>query len=154
MASLTRLPRAEKPAGQVLIMSLIISVCFAMLVTVGAACANYASAEEGTLTVATGVAPLNPQDVVGLSGETSELDGKSSETAVVSSSAPSLLAGAALCLLGVMCGLIFTIARALLLRCPRLHGSTQMPVLAVAPGLVARPRVSALSLTQLGLSRT
>ena len=138
---------------RLLIMKLITSVGLAVLLLLGVAAAGH-SESDGSASVPLPVTVLvDPHvDAVG-----NEAEGAKTEHAAVvaGSQGTSALAAAALCILGVLCGLVFAvIVRRLWARRtppdstlrPRPHSLMVLPL--------ARPRATSLSLTELGLSRT
>jgi hypothetical protein len=138
---------------RLLIMKLITSVGLAVLLLLGVAAAGHAES-DGSASVPLAVTVLmDPHvDAVGNGAESA----KPEHAAVVAGSQGiSALAGAALCILGVLCGLVFAVIVRRLWGRRTLPDSTLRPhplSLIVLP--FARPRAASLSLTQLGLSRT
>ncbi|KDA04576.1 hypothetical protein DC31_05975 [Microbacterium sp. CH12i] len=134
-------------------MSLIITVCFTMLLAIGAACATYEKTDDTIFASATLVQPSPQNNTVGDDDDSAHA-GPRGDAVLDSAPGTSALVGSALCALGVMCGLVFAILRKWLLQRPTpLDRVSVTFVLPSIPAPFARPRASALSLTQLSLSR-
>lgn len=152
MASRSRL-RFEKSAGHPLIMSLILSLCFVILLALGIACTDYAEADSA-VSVTTLVELNGPSDVPSGDGAAGYSDPQR-DAVLDTTSGSSALMGSAICVLGVMCGFAFTVLRRRLLRRPALDDRGPAPFVRLAvPTPHARPRATGLSLAQLSLSRT
>lgn len=144
-----RIPRSTESKERLLIMRLITSIGLSLLLIFGAA-----ATAHGDFDVA-GVGNSVATEFVDTSGSTALVDSDNGEAAVILSGEGSLV-GAALCALGVLCGLAALIVLLRALWRPRLSplgraGPRLAPPLTTP---VVSARASAVSLTQLGLSRT
>ena len=131
-------------------MRLITSVGLALLLMLGLAVTGHTEA-DGSTPVPLVISGLMDPHAAPVAGAPVEHE------AVVGgvASGPNALVGAALCMLGVLCGLTFMVVLRGLWRRrmpPVLGDGPRMPLLLAAPAVRAHPVV--LSLTQLGLSRT
>lgn len=134
---------------RMLITRLIISIGLALLLAIGIAAANHLEVVEHS-------APASASAAVVLDPHTSVL-GAPVHPSMAMDAAPDsvLLVGAALCLLGVLCGLaLFALTRTLRQR----HAQRLVTVRPRIPSLffmaAVLPRSTALALSQMGLSRT
>ena len=150
MVSSARIPRSATLNEQWLIMRLITSIGLALLLMLGlAATAHSESSEAASIPLM--VSGLMDPHVAPVADAPAEHE----EVGSGAWSGSNALAGAALCVFGVLCGLTFMVAlRRLWHRRmpPVLREAPRVPSLFPAPALSAHPVV--LSLTQLGLSRT
>lgn len=132
------------------ITSLIINVCVALLFALGVACSSSPSVEGAGASLSTLVFQVEQTDTDLVSAS------KTTETEIQSTSGRlGPLIGPMTCILGVMCGLLFTVLAIRLCRRPTLpdRGLAAIParsLIVVAPLL----RQIALSLAQLRVSRT
>ncbi|MGX5769783.1 hypothetical protein ACWKWN_03420 [Microbacterium trichothecenolyticum] len=147
MVAPARTPQAGMLTERLLIMRLITSIALALLLMLGIAASGHAEGDgEGGIPLITAV--MDPH-----------VDSAASDAApgavMESSPANRLLGGVALCVLGVLCGLVaFLLARAIRLR--RLFSVlTRAPRPPVRPlALITLPRATTPTLPELGLSRT
>ncbi|WP_125132962.1 hypothetical protein [Microbacterium sp. 10M-3C3] len=150
MVSSARIPRSATLNEQWLIMRLITSIGLALLLMLGLAATAHAESSEAASTplMVSGLMDPHVEPVADAPAE-------HEEAASGAWSGSNALAGAALCVFGVLCGLAFMVAlRTLWHRriSPVLSEVSRVPSLLAVPALRAHPVV--LSLTQLGLSRT
>jgi len=138
---------------RLLITRLITSVGMALLLMLGVAAAAHPEPDGSAPVPVAVTAQLDPQ-VDSLSVET--LSAVAEHVVVVAGQAgTSVLAGGALCILGVLCGLVFAVLTRTLWRRRTLPDRGARPrTFSSLPLPVVRPRAIGLSLTQLGLSRT
>ena len=138
---------------RLLIMRLITSVGLALLLVLGVALAGHLESDESapaplsaSVLLDPHLAPLSDEPPTAVAGPVAGVGG---------SPGANTLVGAALCMLGLLCGLAFAVlARRLLRHDARLHRGLRPRM--SSPSLVpvmSRP-VTVLSLTQLSLSRT
>lgn len=153
MVSLVRSRTREKASRRVLITSLIIALCSMLLFAIGVACDTYENA-DGAASSRSSVLPQSPQ-----TGDTIDLHAVISadphaKAVVIESPGSTALVGSALCVLGVICGLVFTVLLRRLWRRPLFPDRGLTPVAWRSVSMPRlRPRATALSLTQLSLSR-
>lgn len=150
MVSSARTPRSTTLNEQLLIMRLITSVGLALLLMLGLAATGHTEADGSTPAplVISGLMDPHVEPVADAPAEHEAVAG-------AVASGPDALVGAALCILGVLCGLTFMVVLRGLWRRripPVLGDGPRMPSLLPAPAARAHPIV--FSLTQLGLSRT
>lgn len=148
MVSSARTPRSVMLSERLLIMRFITSVGLALLLMMGIAAASHL---EGK-----GTAPV-PLVISALVDPHIDPAAPDSEVSVIAEVTlqPDALAGVALCVLGVLCGLVFLVLARLMWRSRPPSVTEWQPLHALSLlASPARPRVSALSLPQLGLSRT
>lgn len=133
---------------RLVIMRLITSIGLVFLLLLGFAAASHLEG-DGSASVPIAVsAVVDPHvDVIPSdSGHQAVIEGTSRGHA---------LTGVALCVFGVLCGLVFSVlTRLLRQRRPPSLPERQQPHVLLLLAPFARPRVSVLSLPQLGLSRT
>ncbi|MFS2280639.1 hypothetical protein V2S04_07420 [Microbacterium sp. OR21] len=151
MISSARTQRLEILSQRLLITRIITALVLALLLILSAAGASH-SESEGTWTSPLLVnALVDPHVTVGEGGSTIDehLAGSADDEST------GILVGAALCALGVLCGLVLVIfARMLSRRRGVVYLAPRWAALSLVPvRLIAAP-TGALSLTQLGLSRT
>lgn len=155
MASLVRSHPRERSPERVLITSLVIFLCSMLLFAIGVACATYENA-DGASVSRSSVQSQSPHtsdkpDI----GTVLSADPQAENALMSESPRSTTLVSSVLCVLGVMCGLVFTILLHGLWRRPLLRDRGFAPVLLRSvPTPFFRPRETALSLTQLSLSRT
>lgn len=149
MVSSARTPRSTLNE-HFLIMRLITSVGLALLLMLGLAATSHTEA-DGSTPVPLVISGLMDPHV----GPATDVPVEHEAVAGGVASGPNVLVGAALCALGVLCGLTFMVVLRGLWRRrmpPVLSDGPRMPSLLPAPAARAHPVV--FSLTQLGLSRT
>lgn len=146
--------RSAMLSEQLLIMRLITTVGMALLLLLSVAGAGH-SESDGSASVPLTVTALLDPPVDPLSRD-EPVSVATEHAAVVGGSAgSSALVGAALCILGVLCGLVFMVVpRRLWSRRALPDRGLRPRALSILPPPVAHPRATVLSLTQLGLSRT
>ena len=150
MVSSARTPQSVTLNEQLLIMRLITSVGLALLLMLGLAATGHTEA-DGSTPVPLVISGLMDPHVEPVADAPAEHEAVAGAVA----SGPDALVGAALCILGVLCGLTFMVVLRGLWRRrmpPVLGDGPRMPSLLPAPAARAHPIV--FSLTQLGLSRT
>ncbi len=150
MVSSARTPRAATLNEQLLIMRLIASVGLALLLMLGLAATGHTDA-DGPTPVPLVISGLMDPLVEPMADSPAEHEA----FAGGGTSGPNAVVGAALCMLGALCGLtLVVVLRGLWHRRtpPLLGDAPRMPSLLPAPA--ARPHPIVFSLTQLGLSRT
>ena len=150
MVSSARTPRSVTLNEQLLIMRLITSVGLALLLMLGLAATAHTEADGSTPVplVISGLMDPHVEPVADAPAEHEAVAGGGF-------SGSNALVGAALCMLGVLCGLTFMVVLRGLWRRrmpPVLGDGPRRPSLLPAPAARAHPIV--FSLTQLGLSRT
>lgn len=131
---------------RLLTVRLMTSIGLALLLLVGIAVAGHFEGEESTpaaAVVSSAVAPSHPVDSAPVSA------------AVEGVLESDILVGAALCILGVLCGLaLFALVRILWHRRPQPAPMATAPLQRPVPMLLAAPRVVSFTPTELGISRT
>lgn len=148
MVSLAQTPRSVMLNERLLIMRLITSIGLALLLMLGLAAAGHLEG-EGSAPVPLVVSALVDPHVDPVASDSEP------QTVAEGTAQSDTLAGLALCVLGVLCGLIFfVLTRLLRQRRPSVTSERQPRHALLLPAPFARPRVSVLSLPQLGLSRT
>ena len=153
MSSSSSAQRSAMLSERLLIMKLITSVGLALLLLLGVAAAGHAESDEAA-SVPLAVTVLVDPHANALGDEAA---GAIAEHAAVVDGSPgtSALAGAALCILGVLCGLVFAVFTRRMWRRPALPDRGLRPHAAALPCFpVVRLRATVLTLTQLSLSRT
>lgn len=137
---------------RLLIARLITSAGLALLLMVGIAAMDHTESEGPAPVSLAAIALLDPHDDP-LGDEPGDV--VKHGAAVADPAAASALVGAALCILGVLCGLVFVVAAGRLWNRRALPSRSVQPrAPSIFPCPIVRPRATALSLTQLGLSRT
>ncbi len=148
MVSLARTPRSVVLNERLLIMRLITSIGLALLLMLGISVAGHVEG-EGSAPVPLVVSALIDPHVDSVASDSEP------QTVAEGAFQSDTLASVALCVLGVLCGLVFfVLTRLLRQRRPPSTPERQPRHSLLLPAPFARPRVSVLSLPQLGLSRT
>ncbi|MCC4268925.1 MULTISPECIES: hypothetical protein [Microbacterium] len=155
MTPTTRTQRAAVLSERLLITRIVTALGLALLLMLGIAAAGHLET-DGTTPVPLGMSALVDPHVEPLSGgATDARDGREQQTVVGESSGASALMGAALCVLGMLCGLVLAVLTYRLWRSRVLPDRGIWPrVLSLFPHPSTISRVSILSLTQLSISRT
>lgn len=151
MTSSARMQRSEVLSEQLLITRIITAVVLALLLILGAAGASHSESEGPSTSPLLVNALVDPHVTVGESGSAVDehLAGSANDETT------GVLVGAALCALGVLCGLVLVIfARMLSRRRGVVYLAPRWAALSLVPVRIIVARTGALSLTQLGLSRT
>lgn len=145
---MARNPRSVMLNERLLIMRLITSIGLALLLMLGIAAAGHLEG-EGSAPVPLVVSTLIDPHVDAVASDSEP------QTVAEGTSQSDMFAGLALCVLGVLCGLVFfVLTRLLRQRRPPARPERQPRHAVVLPAPLAPPRANALSLPQLGLSRT
>lgn len=135
---------------QLLITRIITAVGLALLLLLGAAGASHSESEEASSSLLVASTLLDPHLASGEPGSTVD-----EHMAAADASTAGVLVGAALCALGLLCGLVFVIfARMVSRRRGVAYLVPRWMALWLVPVRIIVARTGALSLTQLGLSRT
>ncbi len=154
MASLVRSHLLGRSSERVLITSLVIVLFSTLLFAIGVAGATYESADGASVSRSSVQSPsLQTSDRTDIGAVLSA--GPRAATVLNESPGSTTPVSAVLCVLGLMCGLVFTtLWRGLCRRPPLRDRGSARVLLPSVPAPFFRPRETALSLTQLSLSRT
>lgn len=156
MISSARNPQSAMLAERLLITRIITSLGLTLLFMLGIAGAGHGESEGAPPVSLAMTALVDPHVDLLSHGPAAASHGAEHEVFSSGLQESSALMGAALCMLGMLCGLVFAVLIRGLWRgrTPPDRGSLLPRVLSLLPASVARPRATVLSLTQLGLSRT
>ncbi|PRB12102.1 hypothetical protein CQ042_16045 [Microbacterium sp. MYb62] len=159
--------RSTAPVDRPMIMRLITTACLALLLLFAFAVTAHGDAGENGAAPSLAAASIEAFDDAVAAGNAASVDNAAavdSAAAVDQDQTPaalpatgtSALAGAALCILGVLCGLAAMLLLSRVLRRPGQRSTLREKPHALPSALAApmHPRVTAISLIQLGLSRT
>ena len=155
MIPTTRTQHNTVLSERLLITRIITGLGLALLLVLGIAAAGHLET-DGTTPVPLGISALLDPHVEPLSDNATDPSGAGEHQAAVGeSSGTSALMGAALCVLGVLCGLVFAVLTHRLWRRRVLPERGIWPrILSLFPHPSTFSRVRPLSLTQLSISRT
>lgn len=151
MMSSTQVQPSKVLSEQLLITRIITAVGLALLLLLGAAGASHSESEGASSSLLMASTLLDPHVAPGDSGTSVD----EYLTGAADDGTAGVLVGVALCALGVLCGLVLVIfARMLSRRRGVVYLAPRWAAPSLVPARIIVAPTGALSLTQLGLSRT